>query len=745
MAGTEPHDADRVLTDPASYGDRRLDCDLVMKGGITSGVVYPLAVAELARTYRFRNIGGTSAGAIAAAAAAAAQHRGGAGFAQLAGLPGRLGGELASLFRPQRRCRRLFRLIFAASKPSTTLSERVTRPFRLLASLLSFLASPTGLAVLVLFALPAVGVGIGVRGLIADRWWHGLVQLAFVAAVAVGLMSWSGGRRRRIGGLAAAVVGVLGIVLVTAAGGADGWTITAWLAICMVTLALAVAVAIVLHVFAVLPANDFGLVGGAAVGTDYRDGDVEPLSEWLHTLIQELAGLDRSEPLTFGQLAAGPSGDGSDGANLTLLTTCLTQGRTYYLPWDLELHDAEDRFYFDPAELRRSMPAAVVDHLEASDRKRADDDRDWLDLALAPLVRLPSPDRIPVVMATRMSLSFPVLISTVPLRAVDWTLASNREARRQWREWYRARTDLPAAPRPSVVPKAERCYFSDGGIISNFPVHLFDSMLPKHPTFAINLRGFHPDRYEFDDDAKPESEKIWRPRHNGSGYSEWWTRWDESGAGAVFGFVGALKNSIQNWSDNDQTRVPGYRDRVVHVSHGKKEGGLNLAMPPDRIARLGERGRVAAVELERAFAHPQPPDGVVTGWRNHKWVRLRSSLALLTGHVASIANTFDVHDPTGVERYRDLLSDGPESAPSYQATNLQRNALLDFLDGVAPADDTTPDGGVIGASRRLSAAISDRATVSPASGAPGPPPMLRIVPGHRHGPPPYPANVEGAT
>ena len=50
-----------------------LECDIVMKGGITSGVVYPLAVVELSNTYRFRNIGGTSTGAIAAAATAAAE------------------------------------------------------------------------------------------------------------------------------------------------------------------------------------------------------------------------------------------------------------------------------------------------------------------------------------------------------------------------------------------------------------------------------------------------------------------------------------------------------------------------------------------------------------------------------------------------------------------------------------------------------------------------------------------------
>ena len=47
-------------------------CDLIMKGGITSGVVYPKLISGLAAKYRFKNIGGTSAGAIAAAGCAAA-------------------------------------------------------------------------------------------------------------------------------------------------------------------------------------------------------------------------------------------------------------------------------------------------------------------------------------------------------------------------------------------------------------------------------------------------------------------------------------------------------------------------------------------------------------------------------------------------------------------------------------------------------------------------------------------------
>ncbi len=44
----------------------------LMQGGVTSGVVYPGLVCKLAEYYDFQNIGGTSAGAIAASFTAAA-------------------------------------------------------------------------------------------------------------------------------------------------------------------------------------------------------------------------------------------------------------------------------------------------------------------------------------------------------------------------------------------------------------------------------------------------------------------------------------------------------------------------------------------------------------------------------------------------------------------------------------------------------------------------------------------------
>src|SRR5580658_3108667 len=92
-------------------------CDVVMKGGITSGVVYPKALSKIGASYRFRGVGGASAGAIGAAIGAAAEFgRSSGGFARMAALPGQLGdGRLAALFQPQASTRPLLRLMLTAT------------------------------------------------------------------------------------------------------------------------------------------------------------------------------------------------------------------------------------------------------------------------------------------------------------------------------------------------------------------------------------------------------------------------------------------------------------------------------------------------------------------------------------------------------------------------------------------------------------------------------------------------------
>lgn len=103
-------------------------CDLVMKGGITSGVVYPLAITELSRKYLFKNIGGTSAGAVAAVITAAAEYgrRTGneAAYDQLAALPRKLGTNnlLLRLFQPTSAAVRVFRVVLAAMRAKSAFS-----------------------------------------------------------------------------------------------------------------------------------------------------------------------------------------------------------------------------------------------------------------------------------------------------------------------------------------------------------------------------------------------------------------------------------------------------------------------------------------------------------------------------------------------------------------------------------------------------------------------------------------------
>lgn len=97
------------------------ECDLVMKGGITSGVVYPFAISKVSDRYRLRNIGGTSAGAIAAAMAAAAEYRrqegdGKAGFKEIKTLAETLADNLKSMFQPSPELAPLFELLLTKSK-----------------------------------------------------------------------------------------------------------------------------------------------------------------------------------------------------------------------------------------------------------------------------------------------------------------------------------------------------------------------------------------------------------------------------------------------------------------------------------------------------------------------------------------------------------------------------------------------------------------------------------------------------
>ena len=148
----------------------RFECDLILKGGITSGVVYPPAICEIARDHRFRSIGGASAGAIAAASAAAAElgrDSATGGFAVLADLPRRLAETDASgatrlrrLFRPQPETADLFDMIWLARSETGMGRVRgiLARSARRVAGARGWLAAMAVGACLVLFGVPAIAV-----------------------------------------------------------------------------------------------------------------------------------------------------------------------------------------------------------------------------------------------------------------------------------------------------------------------------------------------------------------------------------------------------------------------------------------------------------------------------------------------------------------------------------------------------------------------------------------------------------
>jgi len=520
---------------------RMKKCDLVMKGGITSGIVYPGAVLELSKEFRFVNIGGTSAGAIAATLTAAAEYRrqnggGDAGFARIAELPewiseivdGR--SRLLHLFAPRGETAKLFELALAwiETKKWSVVLRVLLRGFPAYGSMAAFLG----------------------------------VALMIVAAFAADHM--------------AIVVVIAALAVLTA-------------------LAVILASAIEALVFAnrALPKNGFGISSGIA------------LVEWLADEIDGIAGTADSDlrsdrPLTFGDLRRA-------GVNLEMMTTNLTHGRPYRLPFEDRNH------YFVADEMRTLFPERIVQWmLDHSETKR--------DSRVLPT------DELPLVVATRMSLSFPLLLSAVPLWAIDYSSKAE-----------------PHQP--------ERCWFSDGGITSNFPVHFFDAPIPRWPTFAINLAQ-HTPRYH------AAGQRIYVPRTNRGGIMEWWSPFDD-----VAGFLKRIVGTMQNWRDNMLLHLPGQRDRIANVLLADGEGGLNLTMDPRTIADVAGRGAEAGRAFREDFR-----------WANHKWVRYLSFTGALEEALESWTRAFD--DTTEPPSFRELVS-GPEPLPSYKISPAERGTMRD--------------------------------------------------------------------
>lgn len=607
-------------------------CDIVMKGGITSGIVYPGVVCKLAEQYEFQSIGGTSAGGIAAALTAAAElarREKRDVFRELVDVPQWLGADskeaggsnLFNLFQPQPSMRVLFRVATAFLRP---------------------------------------GWGPTLRAIVRILWLEFLIGIA--PAVALVAFAWQGWEWQ------SAIVVALGLLAAVAG------TLVAMLTGVLLRARL-------------LPSHHYGFCKGY---THRKSGQPISLVEWLNGKLNSFAAMPAGQPLTFGRLQ-------QRDIKLKMVTTCLTFGRPFTLPF------LANEFYFCPTEMRDYFPDEVVQWMEDHPPKRDLTEHQFLHddkLDLQGLKPMPDHDDLPVIVSVRLSLSFPVLFCAVPLYAVDFT-RRRRDA-----------GDPPPMPRQpgdaighDELRTPERVWFADGGITSNFPFHLFDSPIPRWPTFGLDLEDL---RADYVDDKS----RTWMPTSNLGGMAHTWTRLGTSRSlGSTVSALFSMVDAARNWMDNLQATAPGYRDRIVHVYLDPKEGGLNLNMPKEIVSALSQYGERAAEHLiEHFISGTEKGKPTVMTWDNHRWIRYRSTVALLEEFLGKYSNAMENRE-TGDPGLIPLITRGPDDPPKtgYRLSPQQ----------VANALDVT---------QQLTRLGDDMRGKDLQQGAPKPTPALRVRP-----------------
>ncbi len=184
-------------------------CNLVLKGGVSSGLVYARMIARLSATYRFTGLAGASAGAIGAAFAAAAeqarQHGDDDSFRRLGNHGKTLSARLPTLFRPSPP----FRALLACVQHLAPGSGRADY----IAALSCF---APGLAIGAVFAMMITAAVYATMGLMQWQW-------ALPALILAGVL-----------GSVIALLGSLASLIILAArrynfGICDGLAITEWL------------------------------------------------------------------------------------------------------------------------------------------------------------------------------------------------------------------------------------------------------------------------------------------------------------------------------------------------------------------------------------------------------------------------------------------------------------------------------------------------------------------------------------
>jgi hypothetical protein len=128
------------------------------------------------------------------------------------------------------------------------------------------------------------------------------------------------------------------------------------------------------------------------------------------------------------------------------------------------------------------------------------------------------------------------------------------------------------------------------------------------------------------------------------------------------GFMIAIKDAMQNWRDNAQARLPGFRDRIIHIKLARGEGGLNLAMDADKIEELTERGRYAGEQLVELFSGTEEQPERTERWNVHRFARYRTTMSLLERYLRAYNRGYQSPtDPVTIS-YEEQIADGENAA-----------------------------------------------------------------------------------
>jgi hypothetical protein len=234
---------------------------------------------------------------------------------------------------------------------------------------------------------------------------------------------------------------------------------------------------------------------------------------------------------------------------------------------------------------------------------------------------LPPGEKLPVIVATRMSLSFPILLSAIPLYSFK---------------------DRNSKPLKLEKEQLQKNWFSDGGICSNFPLHFFDSWLPSRPTFGINLLPNQDSNHS----ASNSSLDVTLPKADEEENLDWIDLETN-----LPKFLWQAFLTAQNYRETLQARSPGYKERIVQIRLAKDQGGLNLKMKPSVIEEIMKKGECAGCTLTYGFNFPA-----------HQWVRLQLLLGLIEEKLGGIGEVLNpkkdpekVNCPEEVD-YNDLLT-----------------------------------------------------------------------------------------